>query len=234
MGKDNALCMFVKVPRLGEVKTRLQPELSAEESLLLYKAMVRDLVHRFSDFALFLFYWPHNGGEEIRDWLGDSFHYFPQNGEDLGQRMLHAFFWAFAQGYRKVLIIGSDTPNLDASVLEDAFFHLDSTEVVIGPSTDGGYYLIGLKALHPELFSNITWSKDVVFNETLSKIRIEKLSVYQLPEKTDIDTFTDVVNLWRQLKGSQNRKEISALANTMSVLNQICSRREVGVQNETA
>ena len=142
MNKDNALLIFAKAPKLGQVKTRLQPDLSPDQALSLYKAMVEDLVARFQNVGfcdIKVLFWPPDARQQVQQWLGHHLDCFPQTGMDLGHRMHNAFVWAFARHYRKVVIVGSDVPTLGVSSVAAAFSHLDRYDVVIGPSTDGGY-----------------------------------------------------------------------------------------------
>ena len=114
----------------------------------------------------------------------------------LGDRLIHAFSRAFANGMERAVIIGSDSPGLPLNYLEDAFDRLNSADVVLGPSQDGGYYLIGLsKSLHPEIFQNISWSTSLAFAQTLNAAKQIGLSAELLPEYFDIDTFHDLKKL---------------------------------------
>ena len=235
MSKDNALLIFVKAPKPGQVKTRLQTDLSTDEALLLYKAMVEDLVARFRNVVfcdIKILYWPVNTKEQVQKWLGYELAYFPQTGTDLGWRMHNSFVWAFAQNFRRVVIVGSDIPTLERSTVTSAFEHMEQYDVVIGPSDDGGYYLIGLNEPHPELFTNIVWSTNTVLADTLEKIRTEKLSVHQLATKTDVDTFHDVVRLWRKLKETNEQLSNQKMLNTYNILNKIFAYKSSEIKNE--
>jgi rSAM/selenodomain-associated transferase 1 len=200
---NNALILFVKAPKIGTVKTRLQPELTTEQALLLYQAMVEDIVARFGQVGfcdLKIYFTPANSLETLQNWLGSQFDYFPQVGNDLGNRMYHALAEMLHQKYQKVVLAGSDLPTLDAETIMRAFTLLNRAEVVVGPSADGGYYLIGMKQPHPALFQGIAWSTDKVLQQTLEKARTTALDTVQLQLQSDIDTYADVVNLWNLLK----------------------------------
>ncbi|MEQ9262975.1 MAG: TIGR04282 family arsenosugar biosynthesis glycosyltransferase [Owenweeksia sp.] len=125
------------------------------------------------------------------EWFPDDFEKILQEGHDLGQRMHKAFSDAFDRGYKHVVIIGSDCPEIDAKTLQDAFTRLNQNDAVIGPANDGGYYLLGLSR-KVNIFTDIKWSTESVFDETVSQIKKHHLSYYVLPEKTDLDTIEDL------------------------------------------
>jgi len=202
MNNPDALILFLKAPIAGQVKTRLQPELTPDESLNLYKAMVEDLLERLQKskiFELILCFTPAHAEESLRDWLGSNFHYLAQTGDDLGQRLHNSFRWAFSQNFSRAVAIGSDIPRLRVRDIDKAFSQLKENEVVVGSCPDGGYYLIGLDKPRPSLFSGIDWSTDRVFSQTMAKIREEALTVSQLDPLPDVDTYRDVLDFWQFL-----------------------------------
>lgn len=219
--KDNALIIFAKAPRFGRVKTRLQPGLTPEDSLSLYRAMVEDLLKQLRHTAFCdvkIFYYPSNAKNEVKSWLGDQFEYFPQRGEDLGEKMYEAIAEISRRNYKKVVLIGSDIPTIDTTTIVRAFSTLDSYDVVLGPSQDGGYYLIGLKKAYPRLFETIAWSTNIVLDQTIMKARQLNLDVVQLEIKSDIDTYDDVVELWKLLIKRNQHGKYSYKENTYAVL----------------
>ena len=201
--KKDALLLFVKAPLSGRVKTRLQPELNERQALILYKAFVEDVIAKcegtnFCD--LHIFFYPDHARACIEAWLGHELNLSSQTGKDLGEKMSHALRWAFDNGYEKALLIGSDIPMLGAAQIEEAFVRLEQFDIVIGPTHDGGYYLIGMKTPVPQLFECIQWSTNVVLYETLQKAQRHNLSTCQLPKENDIDDFEDVLQLWEMLQ----------------------------------
>ena len=197
------LIVFVKAPVLGAVKTRLQPHLTPQQSLELYRAMTEDVIERLcqdATFDLAIFHTPPGAEAAIRAWLRGDFVYRPQHGDDLGARMSNAFAWAFGAGYRKSLLVGSDIPTLDREGIDAAFAALDSHDLVLGPSEDGGYYLIGMKRHLPILFREMAWSTQTVGSETLARAREAGITFQQLGCKSDVDTFPQVVALWQRLR----------------------------------
>ena len=192
----DALLVFVKLPVSGQVKTRLQPELSPELAAGLYRAMVDDVfiaLERPGQWDLVTFFSPLEQEHAFREWLPSSVTLVPQSGTDLGERIADAFEWSHAQGHSRTIIVGTDMPTLGSGVLSDAFEALEDAEVVLGPSTDGGYYLVGLKEPRPELFKNVEWSTPEVLEQTIARIDDAGTRYHLLPEKTDIDTWQDAL-----------------------------------------
>ena len=119
----------------------------------------------------------------------------PQTGEDLGSRMSHAFDAVFGMGYRRAILTGSDVPSLSASVYGEALKLLQDHDLVLGPSMDGGYYLIGLTHPVPDLFTGIPWSTNQVFDLTMKKAHNLPLKTAVLPSEHDLDTMADLQRL---------------------------------------
>lgn len=219
---ENLLVIFMKAPRPGTVKTRLQPALTPTQSLWLYRAMCEDLVGKFreaDDFSLQIHFWPTDTEPEMGAWLGADLRYIPQQGRDLGAKMHHTFVRSFADGFRKVAIIGSDLPTLDHPHLRETFTALDGHDAVFGPTGDGGYYLIGLRQPQPVLFENVRWSTEAVLPQTLDNARRAGLAVHLLREEADIDSIAEVRQLWQRLQADPAKRRASAPA-TFAVLRQ--------------
>lgn len=227
MNRKNILIIFMKAPRPGTVKTRLQPELTPEQSQMLYRAMAEDLVNKFreaSEFDLQIHFWPPDGREELIEWLGDDLAYHPQQGSNLGEKMHLSFVHVFEQGYRKAIIIGSDLPTLDFAQLEEAYRQLQTHDAVLGPTEDGGYYLIALKTPHPELFRNVPWSTPAVLSQTLKNARQANLRVARLNQERDLDTFPEVRRLWERLNQPQAGIEKTAIPRTAAALAELFAK----------
>ncbi|MBI2517028.1 MAG: TIGR04282 family arsenosugar biosynthesis glycosyltransferase [Opitutae bacterium] len=184
----NALVMaFFKAPRPGTVKTRLGREIGHEPATALYRRMAEEQLARIpAEMRAEVHYAPRGAKPDMTEWLGKR-HYRAQAGGDLGARLNHAFLTGFRRGYRPVLAIGADCPDLDAACLRRAVLLLGSHDVVLGPATDGGYYLIGLRAPAPRLFADIEWSTSTVLADTVQRAKAGGLSVAQLEERLDID-----------------------------------------------
>ncbi len=194
--KKAVLGIFAKQPQAGRVKTRLCPPLSFAEAADLYRNALFETVARMSRLRsceLVIFF----SGE--RNWFADSFPGLPlleQQGEDLGGRMAGALEALFRHGYRRPLLIGSDAPDLPLDFIDRALERLSTNDLVIGPATDGGYYLIGESGHHPELFENMPWSTQRVLTETLRRAAALNLSCARLDTWEDLD---DIESLRRFL-----------------------------------
>jgi len=193
--------MFVKEPVEGFVKTRLAKTLGDEKTLVLYKHFVNDLINTLknSKFEFKLCVYPNN--KLINEVFGDYNNFIQEDG-DLGVKMQKAFQSQFTLGYEKIILIGSDTPHIPKHYFDETFAMLESKEIVIGPSLDGGYYLIAFnkKSFNTDLFKNITWSTDIVLKQTLEKTTTDK--VHLLNILNDIDTQEDLEDFYTQYKDS--------------------------------
>lgn len=130
---------------------------------------------------------------EIHNWLGAAVNVLPQVDGDLGRRMAHFFDWGFTRGYRRIVLVGADCPALDAPLLQSGFTALSSCDLVLGPSLDGGYYLIGMKDRLQEVFTGISWGSSQVLSETMVVAAGRK--VEQLPILRDVDLPSDLGHL---------------------------------------
>lgn len=199
---DNVLIIFVKYPQPGFVKTRLAKEIGKENAASLYRLFVEAILSRTDDknFNRVIFYTPAEKRHQIKDWIGSDMDIYPQKGKDLGERLSHAFKFIFEKGAKRAVVIGSDSPTIDKKIILQAFKELEYNECVIGPSSDGGYYLVGLSYFHTEIFKDITWSTNKVYEQTLNRLRKLKLKFSSLDELFDVDNFEDLVTLKRSLR----------------------------------
>jgi hypothetical protein len=193
---------MLKYPRPGAVKTRLIPALGAARACELYRALVRQTLATVGDFVR-----PHGQGSAVsvevrlagapdaaaaRAWLGDAIAIREQGDGDLGARMERATREAFAEGATAAVVIGADCPQLAPPHLRAALAALRENEVVLGPATDGGYYLIGLREARPELFRGIAWSTEAVLAQTLAAARAASLACHLLEPLRDVDDPADL------------------------------------------
>lgn len=191
---DNALIIFVKNLIEGRVKTRLAATLGNDGAMDIYKQLLKNTQNSILTFeADKIVFYSDFIEEEI--WEKNSFQNKIQQGNDLGERMKNAFKSSFIAGYEKIVIIGTDCPGIHKSILENAFMALNNLDIVIGPATDGGYYLLGMKKEHPFLFQNIEWSTDKVLQQTIDLCNKNRLSYFLLPELSDIDEEKDLIHL---------------------------------------
>ena len=188
-----ALIIFARKPEAGKVKTRLAATLGNDKALDIYIKLLehtrRVAAAATCDKYVFL-------TEPKHDDFWDGFTDEMQQGDTLGARMQHSFQFLFEKGYNHVLIIGSDCPGLDADIISKGFEELNEADIVIGPATDGGYYLLGMDKMHPSLFQNKSWSTGTVFDDTISDINAAGLSFFTLPGLSDVDEEKDIPAAW--------------------------------------
>jgi rSAM/selenodomain-associated transferase 1 len=190
--EDNLLLIFIKNPEPGKVKTRLAATVGPQKAYQIYLKLLSLTIDAASQADADRQVW-YSSYIDSEDFISEStFVKKAQSGEDLGARMLYAFESGFNEGYKNIVIIGSDCPGVNPALLEQAFSELREHDLVIGPSADGGYYLLGMKNLYKTLFGEIDWSTERVLEQTLEKANSLSLSVTCLPELNDIDTVEDL------------------------------------------
>ncbi|MEM1126549.1 MAG: TIGR04282 family arsenosugar biosynthesis glycosyltransferase [Bacteroidota bacterium] len=193
-----ALIVFAKYPQPGHVKTRLTPFLTPTEAASLYTAFLHDALAQYTALSvpvrLYLagtppstrFLQPHEAGVTLHQ----------QHGPDLGARMWRAFVETFGDGYRQAVVIGTDHPTLPSAFIAQAFSALDTPQsVCLGPSEDGGYYLLGMNDLYASLFQDMVYSQPDVFEETLWRAHDTQAHLTILPPWYDVDTPTELMRL---------------------------------------
>ncbi len=203
---SDTLIVFVKEPRPGGVKTRLAREVGAERAAEIYRALAETELRATApasasigaDYERAFYFAPAGARLAVEEWLAplvgaEARACFPQAGSDLGQRMARAFAECFARGARRVAIIGSDVPTCTRAHVTAAFAALHAHDVAIGPTHDGGYYLLALSCEQPELFRDVAWSTPAVLTTTLLRAQALGLRVARLQTLRDVDTLDD----WR-------------------------------------
>jgi hypothetical protein len=195
------LGMFLKHPLPGRVKTRLAAEIGESRATKLYAAFVGDLADRFGEIAdrRFLCHAPHNDEavNYFQNLAGDRYELWPQPETSLSERLTGFFEHAFlgeatSAEPARVVVIGSDSPTLPCELIEAAFRLLKTHDTVLGPATDGGYYLIGQQALNRPIFQDISWSGPLVLDQTVSRIAQTDASLALLPLWYDVDSQDDL------------------------------------------
>lgn len=209
---SSAVVIMAKAPRPGTVKTRLCPPLSPMEAAELYHCFLLDTIAKLRtcrQTSLCIAYTPRTA-KSVFTALAPGVPLLPQRGPDLGGRMADCFAQLFARGYTDVLLTGSDLPTLPRQVVQQALdlMATPQIDVVLGPSEDGGYYLIGLHTLHRELFEAMTWSTSQVLAETVRRAEAQGLHIAYLPPWFDVDTPADLVRLQAAL--TQDNGELCA------------------------
>ena len=188
---DSLLMIFVKNLIPGMVKTRLAKDIGIERALNVYMELVHhtNRITEKIDTDKAVYYSEYVEVEDV--WDTEKYGLTVQKGNDLGEKMMVAFDKAF-DSYNKVIIIGSDCYELTPKIICEAFLQLEENDLVVGPATDGGYYLLGMKEYFPQIFQNKEYSTDSVLKELLQEAEEMELSVYKLPTLNDIDTLKDL------------------------------------------
>ncbi len=199
---QNALIVFAKLPAPGAVKTRLTPTLSPAEAAQLYEAFLRDALGQYLHLDALVRLYLAPPAEAVPGYLSAlpiSIH--TQHGDDLGARMLHAIEETLADGAARAAVIGTDHPTLPTPFIQQAFAALEGPPTItIGPSADGGYYLLGMNAAYPVLFEGMAYSHPRVFAHTLDRARQTSAQLTVLPRWYDVDTPAALTRLIQDLQ----------------------------------
>ncbi len=207
-----ALIVFIKYPTNGNVKTRLAADYDETFATEFYKLCVEKIINEFKSDILtgtdiHIFCSSIKEIDQTKQWLGEEFIYKFQFGKDLGMRMQNAFGEVFQMGYKEVVIIGTDIPELNIEIINNSFNLLNKFDSVIGPSQDGGYYLLGIKQNQPEIFDGVNWSTGQVLNETIQRLNSQNFSFYLLEKLIDVDTAEDLT-CWVQSQGNNSDESL--------------------------
>lgn len=194
MKSKKLLLIFVKNPEKGKVKTRLAKTVGDDKAYKIYLKLLNFTIQVVKKVDAKKQIWYSSFIDDSDGLGGPDFKKKLQHGKNLGQRMLKAFQSGFEDHFEKIVIIGSDCPGITPKIINDAFTGLNQNEVVIGPSEDGGYYLLGLRKLIPGIFEDIPWSTEQVFFETVNVLKKEEKDFELLPVLNDIDTAEDLRN----------------------------------------
>lgn len=184
------IIVFVKNIKLGKVKTRLAKTIGNQGAFEIYSELVKiteKVTTQINTDKRIYF------SDAILDTKWNGFEKFVQKGEDLGSRMKSAFKKGFEDGYERIVLIGSDLPDINANHIHNAFEALQDSETVFGPAFDGGYYLLGLSKTYDCIFDNKPWSQSNLLDETLEELENQNISYKNLETLNDIDTFEDLI-----------------------------------------
>jgi rSAM/selenodomain-associated transferase 1 len=218
----NALAVMAKAPVAGQVKTRLRPALTDKQAVELSRSLLVDQLSelgKLDKVDLYLAFTPDDARPLMEGLAPPCFQLFPQRGEDLGARMQAVFATVFAIGHANLLLIGGDLPPVPVSFFEEAYGFLKAADrrVVLGPSRDGGYYLVGCNQPTPQLFEGMSWSHDEVLAQTRARLTSLGIHYHLLPTWMDIDTPDDLRYLRSALSPALER----AMPNTLRVLRRL-------------
>lgn len=183
------IIVFVKNAQLGKVKTRLAKTIGNKNALFIYNTLVgitKNAINNLNISKRIYF------SETIENNTWPNTEAYVQSGNNLGQRMQNAFTEAFADGYERVVLIGSDLPDINKNLIQNALTKLENNTCVFGPAADGGYYLIGLSKMTPSVFKNKPWSQPNLLQETTTELQENNITFSTLETLNDIDTFDDL------------------------------------------
>ena len=204
MQTDSAIIVFVKYPEPGKVKTRLAAKIGNALAADIYSYFVQEtffVMKQVKTAEKFVAFSPQEREKDFFQFFKSEGTWFPQlKSQSLGDRIHHAMNYVLQQGYRRVVAIGTDSPSLPAEYVAQALEELKKHDTVVGPSEDGGYYLIGARKAPKELFQQIDWSTDKVFEQTIARTKEYDLSVQILPAWYDVDDIETLVKLSHQVK----------------------------------
>jgi rSAM/selenodomain-associated transferase 1 len=204
-----AIIIMAKVPEAGRVKTRLQPLITPDQSASLAGAFLQDAEHKVKTVTdnIIVALSPFDKRNRLTDILQHPVTLIEQHGTTLGERMLNAFKFAFEQGLDAVVLIGTDSPTFPADHIELAFEFLEiETDVVLGKTEDGGFYLIGLRKLETRIFENVSWSSPDTFEQVWQNIMDLNLHLREVPVWYDVDEPADLQKLTAELIHNENAR----------------------------
>jgi len=208
---QNAIIVFVRYPEKGKVKTRLAEGTNKNFASVVYKRCAEKIfkeMNSLKNFNKYVFYSEEKDRDRIIKWTKKKYRYYVQRGNDLGARMKNALEFVLNQHNRSAIIVGTDIPDLSKEIILQAQEALGECDVVIGPSHDGGYYLLGTKRAYNNLFKDIEWSSGSVFNSTMERALSLNLVVKEINMLRDIDTKEELNGWLKQTNNTELKREI--------------------------
>jgi uncharacterized protein len=199
---------MTKVPAAGNVKTRLHGTISPEDCEKLAAAFLKDAAGKADSICenVFVAFFPAEMSEKLRELLPDR-EIFAQKGDDLGEKMFFAFENIFSRGFEEIVMIGTDSPTFPIDFIEQAFEFLETnSDVVLGKTEDGGFYLIGLRVLRREIFENVVWSSSQTFEKVYKNTQSLGLHLRETPSWYDVDEESDLVKLKTEILHNANAR----------------------------
>jgi uncharacterized protein len=206
MNQKNLLGFFAKFPEPGQVKTRLAKDIGPEAAAAFYRRLAEYVLKRTaplgSGYLRIVFYTPDEMKQGFEEWLLNEA-LRAQRGADVGERMAKALEEMFQMGAGKAIVVGADIPGLHRGIIDRAFGELERSDIVVGPAIDGGYYLIGMKSAHPEIFLNIDWGTAEVFTKTVFNIKKMGLHYSTVETLFDVDSIEEFLKAGEILKNTE-------------------------------
>ncbi len=216
------LIVYLKNPVPGEVKTRLQARYSPEQTADLYRAFILDtiqMVQTVEADRYFAAYTPSDSKDQINELIPQGWDLTPQSEGNLGSRMARSLQTSIDSGADKTILVGTDIPSLPRDHVVSAIDRLDNSDIVLGPTADGGFYLIGTRVSPPDIFSEVEWSTNMVFQQTALGIQTKGLDLGLVPAWRDVDTPEDLDGLVTRARASGPEAELK-LSHTLKVFDQ--------------
>lgn len=201
MSRDRLVLMFAKAPQIGRVKTRLAKDVGPKEALRLYERMALRLwndvlaLRANGGGQVWLCFDPPDQADPVSSWLPGADRYLAQVPGDLGHRLTAAFLEARALEFRRIAVVGMDSPELSTEVIEEAFSRVPRERIVVGPAPDGGFYLLAMACPGPDprgLFQNVQWSSERTLKDVSRNARMQGIRPFRLTMRPDIDTLSDL------------------------------------------
>jgi rSAM/selenodomain-associated transferase 1 len=221
----NAIVIIAKEPKSGSVKTRLTPPLDSQTASKIYHNLLLDRIEQVESLKEadhFVAYFPKSSLHFFENIIPSSFLLLPQKGKDLGERLSNIFNDLFEDGYERILILDSDSPNLPSKNISKGLEMLKNADLVLGPCEDGGYYLVGLSSNMPQIFQGIPWSTSEVTELTVKKAKAMDKKISILEKWYDVDTIEDLKRLRTELDSYfMASKDIYFCRNTYKIISEI-------------
>lgn len=198
------ILFFLKWPEPGKAKTRLAASIGDEAAVAMARAMAEDMLDalkRVEDADIIVCFSPKERADDMKSWLGEDHKYLAQSGPNLGRRMKNAFISTFQNGYDQAVLVGSDIPDVTDEDVRQAFVHLENKKsCAIGPSRDGGYWLIGFDARGSlgEVFIDMEWGRTDVLEQTVRRLEFDERNLIFVTKRTDVDTLADLQSVLDQ------------------------------------
>lgn len=221
----NAIVIMAKNPEPNKVKTRLIPDLNPQVASKIYQGFLLDRIEQVQGISgadYYIAYTPNSAEAFFRNVVPDTFTLLAQEGKDLGERLSNISYALFDNGYKKIVIMDSDSPNLPSGFIISSFNYLDKSDIVLGPCEDGGYYLVGLSQHVPEIFKDIPWSTSEVTKITKERAIAKGKNIFLLEKWYDVDTKEDLIRLKNDLdKYAHDPKNMFFCAKTHNIISEI-------------
>jgi rSAM/selenodomain-associated transferase 1 len=221
----NAIVIMAKEPKPGNVKTRLTPSLDPQTASRIYHSLLLDRIEQVESLKEadhFVAYFPKSSLNFFENIIPSSFSLLPQKGKDLGERLANIFNTLFKEGYERIIIMDSDSPNLPSRFISEGLKMLNKADLVLGPCEDGGYYLVGLSSNMPQIFQEIPWSTSEVTEFTVKKAKALDKRISLLEKWYDVDTIEELKRLRIELDSYINTpNDIFFCRNTYKIISEI-------------